>query len=310
MVTEIPNGESNQSPRVTIGVPVYNGDAYLAEALDSILNQTFTDFEVIISDNASTDGTEQICRDYAARDDRVRYIRQEKNLGAAPNFNLLVPIARGEYFKWAASDDLIAPEFLNYCVEALEKEFDASLAMTQTQIIDEQGGHVSLHEVNQEFADPEQCKRFKALLPMSTCFEVFGLMRTEKLRKTKLIIGSSHGDGVLLAALGVLGPFEIVEKPLFKARKHPKQSVNLHHDRRIYSEWFDISNRGKLLVPTATMLKEFGLIPFAHPLTFGQRWECIKSLLRFSWSNRLGLKHDLKFTLRFIFLRFFGELRN
>ncbi|MEO1346882.1 MAG: glycosyltransferase family A protein, partial [Pseudomonadota bacterium] len=132
MVTEIPNGESNQSPRVTIGVPVYNGDAYLAEALDSILNQTFTDFEVIISDNASTDGTEQICRDYAARDDRVRYIRQEKNLGAAPNFNLLVPIARGEYFKWAASDDLIAPEFLNYCVEALEKEFDASLAMTQT----------------------------------------------------------------------------------------------------------------------------------------------------------------------------------
>ena len=95
-------------PRVSIGLPVYNGENYMAAAIDSLLAQTFTDFELIISDNASTDATEQICRDYAHRDGRIRYYREEVNRGAAWNFTHTFELARGEYFKWHAHDDLCA----------------------------------------------------------------------------------------------------------------------------------------------------------------------------------------------------------
>lgn len=93
-------------PQVSIGMPVYNGEPFIREALDSLLAQTFTDFELIISDNASTDGTEAICRDYAAKDKRIRYVRQAENRGAAANFQFVLDEAVGEYFMWAAADDV------------------------------------------------------------------------------------------------------------------------------------------------------------------------------------------------------------
>ena len=109
-------------PRVTIGMPVYNGAALVGAALESILAQTLTDFELIISDNASTDATAEVCRSYAAKDRRIRYYRNEKNLGAAPNFNRVVELATNgvPYFKWAAHDDVIAPTFLEKCARVLD----------------------------------------------------------------------------------------------------------------------------------------------------------------------------------------------
>ena len=100
------------APKVSIGMPVYNGEKYIREALDSLLAQTFTDFELIISDNASTDGTEAICREYAARDPRIRYVRQSENRGPTANFHFVLDEAVGEYFMWAAYDDLWGNHFL------------------------------------------------------------------------------------------------------------------------------------------------------------------------------------------------------
>src|SRR3954454_13625589 len=97
---ETPDAVEVRPPRLTIGLPVHNGERYLEESLTALMKQTFSDFELIISDNASTDGTEAICRRHADQDPRIRYIRQSHNLGAADNHNLLVPLARGEYFKW------------------------------------------------------------------------------------------------------------------------------------------------------------------------------------------------------------------
>lgn len=99
-------------PAVSIGVPVYNGEGSLRQALDSLLAQTFSDFELIISDNASTDGTEVICREYAGRDARVRYLRQVSNIGPAANFKFLLDRAQGEYFMWAACDDIRSADWL------------------------------------------------------------------------------------------------------------------------------------------------------------------------------------------------------
>ena len=123
-------------PPLSIGLPVYNGEDYLGEALDALLGQTFGDFELIISDNASTDRTEEISREYAKRDSRVVYLRQPVNIGCAPNHNVLVDVARGELFKWASDDDLYAKDLLERCVEALNEHPELVLSHSYTAMID------------------------------------------------------------------------------------------------------------------------------------------------------------------------------
>src|SRR5262245_38883261 len=112
--------QGHSRPRVSIGLPVYNGERYLAETLNSMLAQTFEDFELIICDNASTDQTEQICRFYAGKDTRICYVRNATNLGAAKNYRRTFELSSGDYFRWANCDDLFAPESLACCVEILD----------------------------------------------------------------------------------------------------------------------------------------------------------------------------------------------
>ena len=115
-VLPLEKAENNEEkvPQVSIGMPVYNGEPFISEALDSLLDQTFTDFELIISDNASTDSTEAICRQYAAKDSRIRYVRQAENLGAPANFQFVLDQAVGKYFMWAAADDLQTPNYIEF----------------------------------------------------------------------------------------------------------------------------------------------------------------------------------------------------
>lgn len=130
---------NERAPRVSIGLPVYNGQDYLSQALDALLAQTYSDFELVISDNASMDDTEEICRQYAARDGRIRYHRSEENLGAAPNFNRAFELSRAEYFKWAAHDDLCGPEYLERTVAVLDGDASVVLCHVGTTETDESG---------------------------------------------------------------------------------------------------------------------------------------------------------------------------
>src|SRR5436190_10934974 len=106
-------------PRVSVGIPVYNGERFLKGAIDSLLSQRFTDFEILISDNASTDGTQAICEEYVANDQRVSYFRQRTNIGAPGNWNYVAKLARGTYFKWASANDECDPRMLDQCVAVL-----------------------------------------------------------------------------------------------------------------------------------------------------------------------------------------------
>ena len=99
-------------PKVSIGLPVYNGELFLKTAIDSLLNQSYSNFELIISDNNSTDSTQRICQEYAKNDDRIRYIKQEKNIGPYPNFYFVLSQSKGKYFMWAAADDFWEPDFI------------------------------------------------------------------------------------------------------------------------------------------------------------------------------------------------------
>lgn len=134
-------------PAVSVGLPVYNGERYLAAAIESILAQTYGDFELLLCDNASTDATPEICRRYAAADPRVRYVRHPENLGAAENYNVAFRLARGRYFRWAAHDDLLEPRLLERCTAELDAAPESVvLCYPRTVLVDDEGRHLRVHE--------------------------------------------------------------------------------------------------------------------------------------------------------------------
>src|SRR2546423_2625235 len=153
-----------QLPLISIGMPVYNGAQFISQALDSLLKQTFADFEIIICDNASTDGTEEICSEYARRDQRIRYYRNPINLGLAGNCRRVLEVARGKYFKYAAHDDLCAPRLLERCVEVLENKPDVILAYPKTMLLDEASGKLSEYDDRQNLQSPRASERFAQVL--------------------------------------------------------------------------------------------------------------------------------------------------
>lgn len=213
-------------PRLTIGVPVYNGERFLATCLDSLLAQTYRDFELIISDNASTDGTREIAEAYAARDRRIRYVRQPRNQGVAANFQCLVRLARGEFFRWAAADDSCAPRFLERCVAALDDQPDAVLAYPKTRIIDETGRVVEDYEDRLGLHSVLPSDRFRECYArLRLCNAQYGIIRTAVLRRTGGQRSYPSSDIVLLAELALRGRFVEVPERLFYRRFHSSMTT-------------------------------------------------------------------------------------
>lgn len=212
-------------PKVSIGLPVYNGEKYLREAIESILAQTFTDFELIISDNASTDNTEMICREYESKDSRVRYYRNEKNIGGSNNHNRVFELSRGKYFHWFSDDDLYAPEFLEKSVKVLDENSSISLCFSTFKVIDENGEEVSINsQMLGQSAKPHE--RLRELASWHhDCEANYGLTRTDILRRTDLERNYSDSDRTLLCEIGLYGKFYIFPEPLFSRREHPGRSA-------------------------------------------------------------------------------------
>lgn len=208
-------------PTLTVGVPVYNMGAYLAAAVESVLNQSFTDLELIISDNASTDETEAVGRALAASDPRVTYRRNPENLGLSANNNLLVPLARGRLFKWAPADDVLLPTYLERCVAALERAPEAVLAYPRTRFIDGEGRPLEIVDPGWNLMSPDPAKRLEyAILANQYANAGLGVIRTQLLRKTRLLPRYQGGDFRLLGELAVLGTFIEVPEELYIRRIH------------------------------------------------------------------------------------------
>lgn len=288
--------------KVAIGLPVYNGEAFLAEAIESILGQSFGDFDLIVADNASTDKTEALCQRYAQRDKRVRYIRRPRNIGAGLNFDSVYRMADAPYFKWAAHDDVLAPGFLAACVTALDADPDVILAMPATVLIDEhgaplpfsagRGGHIdssgvcwaALPEKSADLASADPVARFAALvMHMILCVEIFGVMRRSALKRT-LMQGSYLGsDKVMLAELCLRGRFWLGSEPMFFRRCHPKQySIAGKSDRYRAAWWGGVNAR--LLTHTLMVQKLIFLADYCRrigrsPLTPKQRAACLRIVL-------------------------------
>jgi len=229
-------------PAVSVGIPVYNGANYVAEAISSMLGQTYQDFELLIQDNASTDETEEICREFARSDNRVIYVRNAENVGAVANYNLLLERAHGRYFKWAAHDDVCAPTFLEHCVAVLDAEPSVVLCSGRTQLVNDDGSavaydperkvYVTRHGAPVGIVDPEHraegpapARRFwDVLVRTMRTFEIFGLIRSDVLRRTHLHGNYYGSDKVLLAELSLCGRFHLLPDVLLYRRCHSNQS--------------------------------------------------------------------------------------
>ena len=207
------------SKRLTIGLPVYNGDVSIAEAIESVIAQTFTDWEMIICDNASTDRTGDICRDFAARDSRIRYVRNDVNIGLTRNFNKAFELSKSELFKWVAHDDICLPTFFERCIEALDANPTAAVAYPLSRAIDGNGNPVDRYDWTQahRYDQPSGAERFQALTAdfdqlnragtQNTGMYLFGVMRSRLLGKTRLHMSHMWADISILAELALEGPF-------------------------------------------------------------------------------------------------------
>lgn len=284
------NEQEPRVPAISIGLPVYNGEKYLNSALDALLKQSIDNFELIISDNGSTDSTEEICRQYSARDNRIRYYRSPTNRGAAWNFNYVFELARGKYFMWAAHDDLWAPSYLEQCFKQLENNPDNVLCYAATRIIDEHDQPQREFHSNPGLSANKPHERFAAAWRYQPQIPVFGLIRSETLRKTRLIGNYSSSDRVLVGELAMLGPFFGIDTFLFYYRRHQQQSSGTNFaTRRARRAWFDPNKTTGISFPMLNLGVEYAKSILRVPLTLNERFLCFASLGRWIIRHRKQL---------------------
>lgn len=278
----------SSTPLLSIGLFIYNGEQFIRKALDSLLGQTFRDFELIISDNASVDRTVEICEEYAARDSRIRLYRAERNMGAGWNLRRVYFLATGKYFKWAACDDICEPTFLETCVAALERDPEVVVAHSKTRVVDENGKFVEDYEWPLETDSPGALTRFRELLLNDhMCYQIFGVMRMEALKKLPPQGSYVNSDGVLLAQMGLHGKFYESPERLFISTRHVGQSsktlpvrikakkrrirLTNRHGTLPSPEWWDPTQTRAITFPEWRQLKEYFLAVWHAPLRPSER---------------------------------------
>lgn len=207
-------------PLVSVGIPVYNGEKNLARALDSILNQHYSNLEIVISDNASNDGTRGICEEYVRRDSRVRYIRQNQNIGAPRNWNAVVHEASGVYFKWASANDYCDPAMIEKCVEVLNGDPGVVLCYGRTQLVDRDEVPIEVYDGDSSFVQDRPSERFVSVFRQIRLNNMqCGVFRLEALRHTRLDRPYPAGDIALMAELALYGRFRLLPDILLYRRQ-------------------------------------------------------------------------------------------
>jgi len=274
-------------PKVSIGLPVYNGERHLVETIDSILAQTYRDFELIVSDNSSTDGSREICRRYAERDSRVRFFPSEVNKGAAWNFRRVFELARGPYFRWAPSDDVFAPESVAACVEVLDAHPDAVLCYPKTVLIDGASSVIKPYDDNLDLRSDSPVERFRmAAHQIGLVNVMYGLMRTEKVRQTRLIRHYPGADIIFLLELTLYGKFVEINRPLFFRRMHEQASSSMKSDVPQLQAYLDPSRKGRFFARRWQTFSDQVVAVLRGPLNLIERAQLLYFLTRCAISSR------------------------
>jgi len=276
-------------PKLSIGIPVFNGQEFLPELLDRFLAQTFRDFEILICDNASSDRTPQICYEYERRDSRIHYVRNQRNVGAIANFNRVFEHSTAPLFKWAAHDDLYHETYLDTCVRLLEENPDIVLAHTGTAFIDEKNQILPFEQETGSFIDPKTGRRYWADVPtigdtpvaIDRFWQVltrarwgthmFGVVRRDILQQTSLLPNFAGSDRAMLAELALLGRFRCANERLFLKRFHANVSWALDHEElKVF-----LSTDGKRYSRRLRQIKAFFGAPRGKPIGFVSKSICV-----------------------------------
>lgn len=238
----------NRVNRVSIGMPVYNGEKYLYKALESIAIQTYPDFEVIISDNASSDLTESIAREFVAKDSRFRYVRQSSNLGAFSNYKYVLEKSNCEYFMWASADDISDPGFVEELLAVLDNDVSIAMAMSDVQNISEAGDNLYISKLENIRASDgfDYRKKFFVNPTTNVSFCWYGLYRTSILKSVQInymnkVKYNSGSEIPLLAQIALRGRIVSISKTLKFYRRH---DASLFHEEQSEMSYVDeISNK-------------------------------------------------------------------
>ncbi|MDT3699661.1 MAG: glycosyltransferase family A protein [Thermincola sp.] len=250
-------------PLVSIGLPVYNGERFLRLALESLLAQDYENFELIISDNASTDATAEICQHYMSMDKRIRYVRNDINPGAAKNFNRVFELSAGKYFMWAAHDNIWDKSYISKCVAMLEENPAAVLCFCEGIYINEAGGYRSSYKNVQTIGMDIPARIHTLTVSNSNGCPIYGLIRPEVLKQTRLFTDIFASDFIVLLELSLLGEFIKVPEVLISIR---------------------LRDRPKSIMEYQVSVNPANVTPLAAPFT-----EVMRELLRVvSGSNLTG----------------------
>lgn len=282
-------------PLVSIGLPVYNGETYLRLLLDSVLAQTFGEFELIISDNASTDSTETICREYAAADVRIQYNRQPRNRGVTWNFRQVALLSSGKYFLWTSHDDVLAPNYVERCVEVLERDPSVVLCYSNSIYMDGAGNQFEPKQ-QLEFDQPEPRQRFRRLIGLShNCTPLYGVLRLDVLKRITIQGDFADGDRCMLAELGLYGNYHRIKEPLFFHREHAGRFTHQYPSRQERTRLANPDRTIRFVFPFFRVLKEYALAVYRAPLSWAERFRCYLYLLNWVRRNIRLFGSDLKF---------------
>ena len=297
------------APPLSIGLPVYNGASYLEQSVDALLGQTFEDFELILCSNASTDATDDICRRYEQDDDRVRFLRQPKNIGGAPNHTFVFHQARSALFKWASADDLYARDLVERCVAILDDRPDVVLAHSWTAAIGPHDDVIQALPYPLATDDPRPARRLESMLFAGDDLpgairadDWYGVIRSDVLQRVRPLGSHYHSDQTFMCELALHGPFAMVPEWLYFRRHHPGRAHQANPTIRSWCANLDPRRADALRNPAARLVGEYLWETMAliqrSPLSPADKRECY--LLTSRWmgsrvSRRLRGAHRENF---------------
>lgn len=277
------------TPKVSVGLPLYNEERRLRCTLDLLLDQTFADIEVILSDNASTDATEALCRDYVARDPRVRYLRNDVNLGSYRNFNRVFAAASGRYFVWVAAGDRWERDAVARAVEIMDRDPAVVLCYSAVKIADSEGNVQSILRDQFKVDSDSPAERLLVLVrELDLCNSFYGFMRRSALESTGLLRSDVFAaDVVLLAEMALRGKFVQLDEPLFhrdRGKRYTRQERHARCDHVLFPAGTEtvrlpytrmIVRHLDIVQSSGLAAEEKGRLLHEMPLLFDQRFRFV-----------------------------------
>jgi len=285
-------------PKLSVGMPVYNSEDFITKSIESILNQTYDDFELIISDNSSTDSTLELCERYVRQDSRIKLIKNKVNIGASANYNSVFKRSSGKYFKWTSSNDICDKTLFYKCIEPLDRDSNIVLSFSKTRLFIDSIDDYENYNEDLFITNTKPFSRMQKVINNLELNNIMnGFIRSSALSKTKLIKPFHSSDCCLMAELSLHGIFHIIPEYLFYRRMDNKTSTANMSEQDVRAH-YDPNRTKPMSFQEFKINYEYFLAVNRAKLTLSESYCAYKELFKQTLWNRSLLWDDLKFSLK------------